>query len=403
MAGRAPGTALAAVLAGVVMSALMQTLLANASPRIATELSVGTLYPWIAGGYMLAATSAIPVFAQYADRLGARRVFVFGYASYGTGTVLLALAPNAVALIGARVVQGLGAGAILPAALASVGLLFTAEARARAMAAVGVVQVAANIIGPALSGWFTDGPGWRWGALVPLPILLVTLLLAPGLPTAAVTEDWWRIDVREPLSLLRRGAVAPLVFLATLVGTLTLGLLNYVPLLLQEGRGASASASGWVLIPMLIATGLGTAVSGRLAGYRWFQPSGWLLMTAGTPLALAPSLTVVGLSLAGAGAGMVLPTLLLATQRAVAADQLAQASGLIQLGRNVGGAVGIPILGLWLAAGLPTATALAAILITLSLTTALGLALSLRLSRVRSCRAHPTEPRPRQRRAPRRR
>ena len=99
-----PRRILIATASGMAASAMMQTQLANATPRIVEELASPDLYGFVAGSYLIASTLALPLFAQYADRLGPRRVFVAGHICFAVGTAGLVLAPTMPALIAARIV-----------------------------------------------------------------------------------------------------------------------------------------------------------------------------------------------------------------------------------------------------------------------------------------------------------
>ncbi len=162
--------------------------------------------------------------------------------------------------------------------------------------------------------------------------------------------------------------------LSVLVGAVTLGSLTYAPLVLRSLHSLDATSSGGLLVPMLASAGVGTTAAGRLAVHGWTRPTCWLLMMVGLPAVAGPSLVlaVIGLAAAALGAGAAFPLLLLDAQDAVAQDQLAQASSVVQLGRNVGAAAGVLGLGLWLGAGLSTGTALLGILVTMRAAAAAG-------------------------------
>ena len=143
---------LTATASGMAASGIMQTLLANATPRIVDELAVPELYGLVAGSYLIASTVTLPLFAQYADRLGPRRIFLIGHLCFVIGTIAMVPAPSMPAFIAARIVQGVGAGAIAPAALAALGLLLDEKARARAFSQLAVAQVVANVVGEPIGG-----------------------------------------------------------------------------------------------------------------------------------------------------------------------------------------------------------------------------------------------------------
>ena len=331
--------------AGMAVSAMMQTLLGNATPRIVDELAAPELYGWVAGSYLVCSTLLLPPFSQYTDRLGTRRVLVAGHACFLTGTLLMSWAPTMSLLLAARVVQGIGAAAIMPAVLAALGLSLDASSRARALSRLAIIQLVANLIGPPLGGWFTDGPGWRLGVLTGVPLSLIALLAARSFPTATPPGGWWRITVRG--SSPRGAGPGALVWLAALSGVISIGAITYAPLALQTLHGVDATTTGWFLIPMLLGIGAGTFASGRCA--------------------------LVGITLLGVGVGLVLPLLLLDAQATASEERMARASGMVQFGRNAGAAAGIPALSLWIISGLAAGPALTGLFATLAVLAALGL------------------------------
>lgn len=359
--------------AGMAVSAMMQTLLGNATPRIVDELAAPELYGWVAGSYLVCSTLLLPPFSQYTDRLGTRRVLVAGHACFLTGTLLMSWAPTMPLLLAARAVQGIGAAAITPAVLAALGLSLDASSRARALSRLAIIQLVANLIGPPLGGWFTDGPGWRLGVLTGVPLSLVALLAARSFPTATPPGGWWRITVRG--SSQHGAGPGTLVWLAALSGVISIGAITYAPLALQTLHGVNATTTGWFLIPMLLGIGAGTFASGRCAPSTWARPLGWALGFSGAALAAFPQLVVflVGITLLGVGVGLVLPLLLLDAQATASEERMARASGMVQFGRNAGAAAGIPALSLWIISGLAAGPALTGLFATLAVLAALGL------------------------------
>ncbi|WP_278693291.1 MFS transporter [Arachnia propionica] len=359
--------------AGMAVSAMMQTLLGNATPRIVDELAAPELYGWVAGSYLVCSTLLLPPFSQYTDRLGTRRVLVAGHACFLTGTLLMSWAPTMPLLLAARAVQGVGAAAITPAVLAALGLSLDASSRARALSRLAIIQLVANLIGPPLGGWFTDGPGWRLGVLTGVPLSLVALLAARSFPTATPPGGWWRITVRG--SSPRGAGPGALVWLAAPSGVISIGAITYAPLALQTLHGVDATTTGWFLIPMLLGIGAGTFASGRCAPSTWARPLGWVLGFSGAALAAFPQLVVflVGITLLGVGVGLVLPLLLLDAQATASEERMARASGMVQFGRNAGAAAGIPALSLWIISGLAAGPALTGLFATLAVLAALGL------------------------------
>ena len=366
---------------GLAGSAILQTLLANATPRIAAEFADPAAYTWVSATYLIASAATLPVFAQLADRVGCRRVFLLGHACFALGAVGVAAAPTLSLFLVARVVQGVGAGAVAPAALASIGLAYTADERNRAMGQIAVVQVVANVIGPLLGGWFIDGPGWRYGALVPVPLSLAALALIRHVPTRPTAPRWWRLSLGEQGRLLR-GRVRRHVILGAIAGAVGLGTITYAPIALQDVQGLSATATGWLLLALLVAMGVGSGAASRLAAARAVRPAGWALALVGAPLVAVPvpEVTTLGLALVGLGLGVITPLVLVDAQRAAPPEHLAQAGGLAQLGRTAGAASAIPTLGLTIGLGAPLPTAIPVIFGAITAICAVGFALNWRHS-----------------------
>ncbi len=149
------------------------------------------------------------------------------------------------------------------------------------------------------------------------------------------------------------------------------------PLTLQRVHGLDATATGWVIAPMMIGLGIGASASAWLGRYPWTRWAGWLPISVGLGLALVNHIVivVVGLALVGLGAGFVLPLALIDIQGAAATERLGQAGGLVQFGRTAGAAAGIPALSLWLLCGLHIGVT--AIFITLIVAATAGLLLNL--------------------------
>ncbi len=375
-----------AVLCGMFASALLQTLLVTALPRISEELGEPQWYAWVISSYMILAVIAIPFFGPLADRVGVRPVFLFGLAVYAVGTVLVAAAPTMPALVAARGLQGLGSGAIVPAALASIGLLLRdSRGRGRAFGAAGAVQVIANVIGPPLGGWFAEGPGWRGGVLVVVPVILVAGLAArvgmPAPPSAG--PRWWVINPLETFRDLRDPVLARIVGGAALVGAFTFGMLTWFPVLLQGVLGVAPTRSGLLMTPMMVAMGLGAATAGVLGVRRGALAAAWVLGVGG---ALTISVDSIGLAIGGSVAvgfagGAILPVLLMRVQMAAPVDRLGSVSGLLQLGRTSGGALGVPLLGLWVMSPLSLSTAVSGIFVSLAIICLAGLLLTFSIRR----------------------
>ncbi len=146
-----------AVMAGVLLALLLasldQTVVATAMPKIIASLQGFGQYAWVTTIYMLASTVTVPIYGKLSDILGRKAVFLFGISVFLVGSVLSGTAQSMDTLILFRGLQGLGAGAMLPIALAIVGDLYPPKERGKIQGLTGAVSGVSSIIGPALGGW----------------------------------------------------------------------------------------------------------------------------------------------------------------------------------------------------------------------------------------------------------
>ena len=165
-----------ASLALVMLAAsLDSTAVGTALPRIVTDLRGNDLYAWVFTIYLLTMTVTMPVWGSLSDRFGRRAILFVGVSIFLVGSALCGLSQEMWQLIVCRGIQGLGAGAIVPISLATIGDLYPPADRARLQAAFSSLFVLAFLIGPTLGGVLTDTVGWRWVFYINLPVGLVAL------------------------------------------------------------------------------------------------------------------------------------------------------------------------------------------------------------------------------------
>jgi EmrB/QacA subfamily drug resistance transporter len=182
-----------AILLVVFLSALDQTIVGVALPRIVGELGgTNELYTWVITSYLLTATITGVFYGKLSDIYGRRLMLLFGVSVFLLGSVLCGLSWDVLSLVLFRGIQGIGAGAIFPISLAVIGDLFGPRERGRYQGLFGAVFGIAAVLGPFLGGFITDSLGWHWVFFVNLPIGLVTLYIVwrylpavHGEPTAA--------------------------------------------------------------------------------------------------------------------------------------------------------------------------------------------------------------------------
>lgn len=167
-----------------------------ALPSIQSELGFGTAaVTWVVNAYVLAFAGLLLLSGRVADVIGRRRVFVLGASLFTLGTMLAALAVNQELLIAGRVVQGIGAAGLSPAAMSLLLSTFPAAQRARAMGAWGAASTLGGAAGVATGGVLAGTVGWRAVFMVTVPVSVAAVVLARRVlvedaPGARRTFDW---------------------------------------------------------------------------------------------------------------------------------------------------------------------------------------------------------------------
>lgn len=332
--------AMAGVLLGLLLSALDSTIVGTAMPRVIAELGGLDHYAWVATSYLLTSTAAVPIFGKLSDIYGRKWFYIGGLILFMIASALCGLSQSMTQLIAFRGLQGVAGGILTANAFAIIGDLFPPAERGKWQGVSGSVFGVASVVGPALGGWLTDGPGWRWVFYVNLPVgILAVAVLLFGLPAIRPHEprpiDWLGaaaiVGATVPLLLafswggteyawtspqvlgllllfavmtacflfVERRAAEPIIDLNLfrnrtftisviamfLVGASMFGAIMYIPLFMQGVLAASATASGAILTPMMIslviASTLGGQIISRTGRYKWASVSGMLLLGVG--------------------------------------------------------------------------------------------------------------------------
>ena len=337
---RARTEILIGILLALFLSALDQTIVGTAMPKILTDLKGIDLYTWVVTIYLLRSTITGPIYGKLSDQFGRKNLLLFGVFLFLLGSALSGLSQNMIQLIIFRGIQGLGAGSIFPIALAVIGDLFTPRERGRYQGLFGAVFGISALIGPGLGGFLTDSVSWHWVFYVNLPIGAVALFiiwrLLPPLRTAGVTRkidylgvavftaalvpiligltnaqqhDWTDplvgglilhglalggvflfIETRAaepivPLQLFRNRTYAVSILATFLSSFGFFGAVLFLPLWYQVVNGSTATASGYQLMPLLgglivssIASGQIVSRSGR---YKWLTVGALVILSIG--------------------------------------------------------------------------------------------------------------------------
>lgn len=339
------GPILGALMLATALVALDATILATASTTIARELGAFEQVPWLFSTYTLAQAVTVPLYGRLADVFGRKHVMLVGIGLFLLGSVLCALAWSMPALIAFRVLQGLGAGAIMPMSMTIASDIYTLAERAKTQGYLASVWAVSSVLGPTLGGGFSQFVSWRWIFWINLPIgamaayvvwrrfhekaregtrepidyvgavlltagstLLVLGLLEGGtawgwasLPSigifagAAVLLTAFVLAARKnphpifDLRLLRRRVVAASTAVSLMIGVVTLGLSTYVPIYAQGVLGVGPLLAGFALAGLTLGWPIASTLSGRVylsIGFRWTGAIGATLVLLGALLSL---------------------------------------------------------------------------------------------------------------------
>jgi EmrB/QacA subfamily drug resistance transporter len=231
-----------AVLSGLLLAMLDQTVVGTALPRIVHDLGGSNLYIWLVTAYLVPATVSVPVYARLSDRHGRRALLLTGMVLFLVGSALAATAQEMWQLIGWRALQGLGAGALEGLSFILVADLFAGRRNAALQGALAGLMGISFIAGPLVGGFLTDHVGWRFVFLVNLPLGLAALAVVASVLPASIGRS-------------ERGAPVDVSGIALL--TLSVGLVLF-GLNARSHVGAGGSLPGWLEPGTggLIATGL---------------------------------------------------------------------------------------------------------------------------------------------------
>ena len=428
---------------GVFLAALESSVVATAMPSVIRDLGGQHLYALPFAVFLLTSTVSSPLWGRASDLFGRKRLYLAGVTIFLLGSALCGAANSMAFLVAARALQGLGAGAVMPLTLTSVGEMYTLQERPRVQAFISGVWGVSALLGPLLGGVLAEHASWRWVFLVNLPFgipamlivwkylqetvqrkagrvvidwlgaLLFTLgsgLLVWGLSLSV----WWQVgaglgvllaavavELRHPAPLLPMKALAqrlPNVGLWNnmLGGAAYFGVIAYLPLYAQNVSG-SATAGGLILTPMLLGWVLASIICTRLMkvmGLTRQTQLGFVVLPVVFALmavfAHAPLIVISVLGFfVGVGMGFAMVSLLLAVQAASPREELGATTSAMLFARQMGGALGTAGMGLLIgssaisAGGAALIGGLQRVFVLSAVLVAIGLLLSLGLKNVK--------------------
>jgi EmrB/QacA subfamily drug resistance transporter len=174
---RAKLTILGAILLTMFLASLDQTVVGTALPRIVTDLNGASLYAWVVSAYLLSSTVTVPIYGKFSDVFGRKRMLMIGVCIFLGGSWLSGASQNMNELVAFRAVQGLGAGALFPIVMATIGDLYSPRERGRFQGLFGAVFALSFLVGPFIGGWITDNISWHWVFYVNLPFGIASLVV----------------------------------------------------------------------------------------------------------------------------------------------------------------------------------------------------------------------------------
>jgi EmrB/QacA subfamily drug resistance transporter len=389
----------------MMLSVLDQTIVATALPSIAADLHGLSDLSWVVNAYLLGLGLAAPMYGKLGDMYGRKPLILIAVAVFVIASMACGAAGSMSELIAFRAVQGVGAGGLMNLTTAAVADLVPPSERGRVQGYTGAVFALGSIGGPLLGGLLTSTVGWRWVFYINVPAALVgmaiviryfnvphrrtrqpldwigALLMAAAVTGVLLVTDWggqkygWTSPVilalalgaavaiglflwREPHAAnpilpatLWRSAVFRVAMPSSfLLGAGLFGTVVFLPQYFQVVRGASATMSGALLAPTMVAAviaGVYSAVKASATGrYRRYPIAGAVLLIVGfvalTPLGPSTALWLVlgGAVVLGFGVGLQMQLMILIVQNAVPAADVGVATAAMLLFRSIGGAVG---------------------------------------------------------------
>jgi EmrB/QacA subfamily drug resistance transporter len=397
---------LAAVVGAILISAIEGTIVATVMPQIVGQLGDFDLFSWVFTAYLLTQAVSIPVYGRLADLYGRKRMLLISIGLFLAGSVLCGFAWSMVSLIAFRVVQGIGAGGLVPIAQTVVGDLYTPVERARLQGYLSSIWALGSIIGPLVGAFLVAHTIWPMVFWVNVPIgavaagmlilwlhedlkprehsidyvgtglmvagsglLMFAVVQAPHLPrqtfaallaaSVGILALFFQHERRAPepmlpIALLRNRVLAAGSIGCFALGAIIMGSSAFLSLYVQGVMGRSAIAAGIVLMTPSVTWPIGSSSGGWLmlrTSYRATTAMGAVPLLVGSLMlvlldpASGPWLAGVGAALVGIGMGLTNNTFTVAIQGSVGWAQRGVATSTMSFMRQVGQAIGAAVFG----------------------------------------------------------
>ena len=338
--GRALATVFGALMLGMFLAALDQTIVSTALPTIVGELGGVDHLSWVVTSYLLASTASTPLYGKLGDMYGRKPVFLAAILIFLAGSMLSGLSRSMGELIGFRALQGIGAGGLMVGAQAIIADIVPPRERGRYMGLIGSVFAVASVAGPLLGGFLVETISWRWVFYVNMPVGVIAvlvvvfrlhlhsppqrhsidylgaLLLTAGVSAVILVTTWggteyeWGSPVIVGLAVAGVALIAAFVFqerraaepiiplslfgspifrvassMGFLIGLAMFGAIIFIPLFLQLVYGVSPTSSGLRMLPLMLGLLTASVVSGRIISrigrYKAFPIAGTAITAIG--------------------------------------------------------------------------------------------------------------------------
>ena len=338
--GRQLGLVLGALMLGMLLAALDQTIVATALPTIVGDLGGASHLSWIVTAYLLASTASTLLWGKLGDMYGRKRLFQAAIVIFLVGSALSGLSESMGELIAFRAIQGIGGGGLMIGAQTIVGDVVAPANRGRYQGLFGAVFGVTSVLGPLAGGLLVDHASWRWVFYINLPLGVIALLVTGAFLPATqrrvshvidylgatlmaagttclvlmtslggTTYAWESPQIVTlgvagvallalfvaaerraeepilPLRLFKNRVFAVSSALGFVVGFAMFGAITFLPVYLEIVKGVDATAAGLRLLPLMVGLLLTSLSSGQLISrtghYKIFPIVGTALMTIG--------------------------------------------------------------------------------------------------------------------------